>query len=183
MPEEPVYVDEYGNPLSQQQYVPYTAEQPQDVNIIKYQLETFDDVVRLMRTFRGEMYDPNTQKWLKKEELPAMMNETGITEVLSFVLEGKTVLLSNFDKRTLYLTLRALLNTLTRMIYNNHHVYAIKDTATADSIMDIVFNHLQAMFLAAENGDMRVYFQKQIREQHTYISNPQQERKKRFGFL
>lgn len=183
-----VYTDEYGNPLSTGQYQPMIVDQTQADNIIKYQLETFDDIARLMRVFKGETYSPDEKKWIgavkdSEGKIHSMMNDIGITEVVSFVLEGKTVLLSNYDKQTLYKTLRALLNTLTRMIYNNNAVYGIRDTATADAIMDIVFNHLQAMFLAAENGDMRLYFQKQIREQHTYITQPQMEKKKRFGFI
>ena len=176
-----IYVDDYGRPLTTEPAVAPFITQEQE-NIIKYQLETFPDIVRLMRVFKGELYDPDNQKWLKGTK--PMLSEEGIAEVTSFVLEGKNILLSNYDKRTLYMTIRAMLNTLTRMIYNNKKRYGLEDTATADTIIDIVFVHLQAMYLSAHEGDMRKYFQKQIRESHSYVSNaPSQEQKKRFWFV
>lgn len=196
-PPQTIYVDEYGQQITAQPTVtPFQQEQSD--NIIKYQLETFEDMVKLMRTFRGEIWNPTQKEWYKptrkqwiaeanqfvETEVEPMMNEEGIAEIIAFVMEGKNILLSKYDKRTLYLTLRALLNTMTRMIYNNHSRYGMKDTATADTVMDIVFNHLQAVFLAAESGEMRIYFQKQIREQHSFQTVVQQQpQKKRFFFI
>jgi len=182
-PPNVIYVDEYGQPISGQPALT-PVQQDQSDNIIKYQLETFEDMVKLMRTFRGEIYDPTLKEWKTPAKGTPLLNEEGIAEIISFVMEGKNILLSKYDKRTLYLTLRALLNTMTRMIYNNHARYGMKDTATADTVMDIVFNHMQAVFLAAESGEMRIYFQKQIREQHSFQTVVQQQpQKKRFGFI
>lgn len=183
------FVDEYGNQYDNQpQMTPMVRQENESA--MKHQLDTFEDIAKLIRIFRGELYDPDTGKWKKPKNDEGvdvsrpMMSEVGISEVTALLIEGKSILLSSYDKRTLYLTIRALLNTLTRLIYNNHQIYGIRDTASADAIVDICFNHMQAVFLSAENNGMRKYFQTQTKEQHSYITQQMPNaNKKRFGFL
>lgn len=171
-------VDEYGQTVdNQSQILPMIKQEHESA--MKHQLDTFEDISKLIRIFRGELYDPDTGKWHKPKDKDGkfinspMMTERGISDITAQLIEGKSILLSNYDKRTLYLTIRALLNTMTRLIYNNRHVYGIQDTATADAILDICFNHMQAMFLSAENNGMRKYFQTQSKEQHSFITSTQ----------
>lgn len=188
-------VDEFGQPLQPTSYIAPYQEQIQD-NIIKYQLDTFDDfVVRLIHIWRGEIYDPNTKQWMEThidKTMPdgtivkvrrRMLSEEGIMEMQSFLVEGKSILLSNYDKRQLFMTLRTILNTMTRMVTIHHQRYGIEDTAMAEAVIDISWMHMQSVFLSAKDGEMRTYFQKQIRESHTFIQSPQQQQKKRFGFI
>lgn len=174
-----VYVDEDGKPINEvTQATPIF--QSKDTDIIKYQLSSFEDTVTIfMRVFRGDIYDPDNQKWVPGKK--QMMNDYGISEISTFIVQSKHILLSDYTEKELYRTLRAILNTITRMITNSHDPYGIRDTATAESIMDIIYMHLQAILLAAKDGQMRVYFQKQIRETHNYNVVTQNQPKKRFG--
>ena len=181
MPEQQMMVvDENGQPI--QENIPQSPiYQSQDTDIIKYQLDSFEDTVsRFMRVFRGELYDPDQGKWIPGKR--AMMNDFGISEISSFIIQSKHILLSSYTEKELYRTLRAILNTITRMVTNSHDPYGIRDTATAESVMDIIYMHLQAILLAAKDGQMRIYFQKQIRETHNYnVVTQNNSNKKRFG--
>ena len=56
-------LDANGNPVTIENAYPTSFDNQQDDNLVKYQLETFDDVIRLARTFRGEIYNPTSKLW------------------------------------------------------------------------------------------------------------------------
>ncbi len=169
--------------------IPYSAEEQR--NIIEYQLDPNKEVARLMHVLRGEIWNADTENWEKpkdedgKKITAPRLNEKGIAAVMAYATMGKTILLSDYDKQKMMMNLRVLVNDLSRDIYDNHDVWNIKNTSDADTVVDMTFTLLLALFSAALDGNMRKYLQKQIRETHTYSAGQvrEQPHKKRFGFF
>ncbi len=161
--------------------IPHSAEEQQ--NIIKFQLDPNEEIARFAHVLRGHEWDNDEKKWKNPEDKHPRLNEKGVNAVMTYLQEGKTILLSDYKERDMKINIRVLINDLSRDIYDNYDKWEISNTSDADAIVDMVFTFFRGLFGSALDGNMRKYLQKQIRETHTVNPNQQQQSRKRFGII
>lgn len=173
-------------------------------NITRWQQHLRDEIERMKHRLRSERENEDGE-WVKKQELkykdgekvyeevPPMLNETGIEFIESEVepLMNRNIINSNFDEQRILKMIRNTLHTLIGTLGNNYdsfEVYGYKKsnmhdvTDTLDTIIDIVKNFITpAPYRALNDGERR--HQRTIRSESDVKTYTNPEEDNSGGFL
>lgn len=164
-------MNEYDTPLSnpygeqpQQMYSSPTMFMPENSdNLIKYQLDNYEELQRIEHLLRKHVPYTDEQGnvlYRKPSEEEQLFNERGVNEILNLLAWylNKNIILSNFKEEEIQLRCYQFAEYLADFIYNNYELFGLN---TKDKIkhyplivMNIV-NTVEASYNRALNGGER----------------------------
>lgn len=148
-----------GNPQSSPTL--FHDENPE--NLIKWQLDIKDELVRIEHLLRKHV--PKTDEkgniyYADCEPENQIFNETGVNEIMNLLAWylNKNIILSNFSEKDIQLRCRQFHETLTDFIFNNYERFGLDDKSKIKHypmvVMNIV-NTVEAAYNRALNGGER----------------------------
>lgn len=109
-------------------YNPFEMSQKKDSDLMKWQLATIDLIEEIKHELACEIYNTETDTWVRSTGVTPLVNEMGINSLIGFVsgLANKNTILSNLSEKDVNVIMQNLCDRLAEHLFLNWEDYKIE---------------------------------------------------------
>lgn len=153
-------------------------------DFLKWQQELEEDKEKLKHVLRNEVFDPDSEKWVRKkvggEEQEPLCTEEGVQMIEAQVdpLLSRNMINTNFDDEFITNLLVGTEKTIIQSLGDNYDLYVVNSTpARLSEILRMVRNMIRPTPFRAKHGWTKVQDSSVVRRVETYADAPKPEKK------
>lgn len=164
------------------QSAPTMFHEENNENLIKWQLDIKDELVRIEHLLRKHVPTGDGHGgvyYVEPDEESKLFNETGVNEIMNLLAWylNKNIILSNFSEKDIQMRCRQFNNVLTDFIFNNYERFGLNNKHKIKHFPMVVMNitnTVEAAYNRALNGGERTSLRtaRQVTQSEPLGGNP-----------